>query len=106
VTDMLLAVLTLAVILAVGCVVGIGFVVVPFVLTVDMAERRGFSTTRWGAIALVDLALASAAGLLVMRHSALLLVVAAALAWAAPAALSLMDRTQVTLGGRQGGHQV
>ena len=105
-TDMLLAALSLAAILVVGCVVGIGVVVLPFVLTVDLAERRGFSTTRWGAIALVDAALALGSASLVVKHSALVLLATAALAWAAPAALSLMDRTQVRLGGYQGRHQV
>ena len=105
-TDMLLAALSLAAILVVGCVVAIGVVVLPFVLTVDLAERRGFSTTRWGAIALVDTALALASASLVMKHSALVLLATAALAWAAPAALSLTDRTQVRLGGYQGRHQV
>jgi hypothetical protein len=103
---MLLAAVSLAAILVVVCVVGLGVVVMPFVLTVDMAERRGFSTTRWGGIALLDAALALASASLVVKHSALVLVATAALAWAAPVALSLMDRTQVLLGGYQGRHQV
>jgi hypothetical protein len=105
VSDMLLAGLTLAAIVVVLCLGGIVLVVLPFVLTLDMAERRGFSTTRWGAVALVDAGLALATASLVLKHSALLLALSVLLAWSAPAALSLMDRTQVLLGGYQGRHQ-
>jgi hypothetical protein len=102
---MLLSALTVAAMLAVVCVAGIVLVVVPFVLAVDMAERRGFSATRWGAIALVDAALVLASVSLVRKHSALVLVLSALIAWAVPLALSLMDRSQVRLGGYQGRHQ-
>jgi hypothetical protein len=105
VTDMLLAVLTVSAFVVVVGLVAVALVVLPFVLTVDMAERRGFSTARWGAVALVDAGLALATASLVLKHSALLLVLSAVLAWAAPAALSLMDRSQALLGGYQGRHQ-
>ena len=105
-TAALLAVLAVAAVVVAVCAAFVVLVVLPFVLTLDLADRRGFSTMRWGAVSLVDAVLALATASLVLKHSALLLALSVVLAWAAPLALSLMDRTQVRLGGYQGQHQV
>ena len=92
---------------AAACAVGVGLVVVPFVLGVDMAERRGFSTTRWGAVSVSGIALALLAGLETVRLGlpAALLLPAAALAGTGPGVLALLGPTQTGVGGRQGEHQ-
>lgn len=54
---MLLAVVVVCAIVAVVGLVGLVVVVVPFVVTMDLAERRGFSPVRWGAASLAGTAL-------------------------------------------------
>jgi hypothetical protein len=89
---------------ALGCAVLVGLYVVPFVLAVDMGERRGFSTFRVGVgcllVAAVSLLLAFAG-----RHTHLLLLPAVLLAWAGPAVLSLVASSQTRFGGREGVHE-
>ena len=96
----LLTVLVLGVLLA-ACVVLL--VVLPFVVSVDMAERRGFSPARWGALCLAVLAVAAVVG----RRSwgSVLFVVPVALTWAVPGALALLDPTLTRFAGRQGAHE-
>jgi hypothetical protein len=102
VTDVLLSTLAVAAFVVVIGLLGIGLVVVPFVLSIDMAERRDFSTTRWGGLVLVLVVVTAG---IASRLSPLLFVVPAVIAWTVPAVLALMDSSQARVGGRQGAHQ-
>ena len=98
--SVLLAVLVAALL----CAVGVGLLVAPFVVAVDRAERRGFSTGRWGATDLVVAALALALAWALRDSTRVLLVLPLALTWAVPGALALLAPGQL-LGGRQGAHE-
>ncbi|MCW2586189.1 MAG: hypothetical protein JWN55_1705 [Frankiales bacterium] len=95
----LLAVVALALLVA--------FTVVPFVAATDMAERRGFSTGRWGGLALLGIALAAVGGYVVHAQgwSLVLWLPVVLLPWSVPALLALMDAAQSHLGGRAGTHE-
>ena len=104
-SDLLPALGALLAVTVAACMAGAALLVVPFVLAVDLAERRGFSPARWGAC---SLAAAGAAVLLARTlHGAprVLLVVPLALTWAAPAALSLLEASHARLGGLAGRHE-
>jgi hypothetical protein len=107
VADLLVTLLVGCVLGALGCVAFVLFTVVPFVVGVDMAERRGFSTDRWGAFCLLSVSLAAALAFLVHQRdlSSLLYLPAVALTWAVPGVLALLDASQRTLGGRAGAHE-
>jgi hypothetical protein len=98
--------LTVLVLAGLVCLVGVGVVVVPFVLALDMAERRQFSTARAGAACLL---LAGGCLLLsyvaVKDHHGAYLVPAVLLGWAGPALLALLSPSQRGLGGVQGAHE-
>jgi hypothetical protein len=79
--------------------------VVPFVRAVDMAERRGFSTGRWGGAQLVLLAAGALLAYAGLRHTVLLLLPAALLCWAAPLLLSLLGPRDGAVGGYHGAHE-
>jgi hypothetical protein len=104
---MLLTLLVLCGIVAVGCLLVVALGVLPFVLTVDAAERHGFSTRRWGAVALAGTALMLAIGDWVVSgdHSRVLLLPAVVLGWGGLLVLSLLSRDQTRVGGYQGAHE-
>ena len=89
-----------------ACVAGVLVVVVPFVVAVDMAERRGFATSRTGTatllLMLAGLGLGYAA---VQGRYWLLLLPAVALAWSGPGILTMMDASQTRVAGALGAHQ-
>ena len=102
--------LLLSLLLVVVVVAAIGAVLaavsaLPFVVAVDMAERRGFSPARWGGLELVLLALAATVTYLGWKHNVLLMPLAVLLAWAAPLLLSLLSGWEQAVGGRQGAHE-
>lgn len=86
---MILTLLATTVLVVLVCAVVVGLYVVPFVRTVDMGERRGFSTARVGALALL-LALASLGFGYLGIHAHALLIPAALLSWAGPAVVALL----------------
>ena len=88
------------------CGLGVLLTVAPFVTGVDMAERRGYSTERWGAVCLAAIGAGAALGLWVKTSdsSRVLWLLAAALTWAGPAVLSLLAPGQ-RVGGPQGAHE-
>ena len=100
-----LAVLCLLVALA--GLAGIALVGVPFVLATELADRRGFSTFRWGLASLAGGAVMLALGYAVLtgHHSKLLLLLALALGWLGVTSVSLIEPSRQRLGGRQGVHQ-
>lgn len=89
-----------------ACALGLLVLVAPFVVGVDMAERRGFSTERWGALCLLGSALGVAVGYAVRSQdlSVTLYLPALALAWATPGVLALLAAGQ-RIGGPQGLHE-
>ena len=106
-TGVLAAVVAAAVVallVAVGLAVLYAITVVPFLLTVDLAERRGCSTGRWAGWSLVAvlLALALVAGGVLSGAPRLLLVPAVGVAFVPLAVLALRS---ATLGGRAGRHE-
>ena len=103
----LLSVVLFTLVVAVLCLAVGGLTVLPFVLSVGMAERRGFSPTRWGAVSIAGAALAVLGGYALHRLDAPapLLVVPAVLTWAGPLVLWLLDGTEEQLGGRRGAHE-
>lgn len=104
--DTLLAAAVFALVVAVGLAVLYAVAVLPFVLAATMAERRGFSTGRWGGLAAAGVVVALGLAFLA-RHggaSRLVQVLPLVLAFAAPAALFLMQGTE-RVGGRAGRHE-
>ena len=89
-----------------GCLLVLLLGILPFVLGVDAAERRGFSTERWGVVCLLGVLLGAAFALWVLRgdHLVLLLLPAAVLCWVGPAVISLLDPSQRRVGGSRGQH--
>lgn len=97
--------LALLLIIALLCLVGVVVTVLPFVTTVDLAERRGFSPERWGAVTLVAIGLAVGIGYAARTHGLLLLVPAALVPWSVAALLALLAPLQTRIGGRLGLHE-
>ncbi len=104
---MLLTLLTLCGIVAAAGLAGLLLVVVPYVRTVDVAERRGFSSARAGALAVAGIVLMLGLGYWVISggHSKVLLLPAIALAWVGLAVAALIDSDQHRVGGSQGLHE-
>jgi predicted ABC-type exoprotein transport system permease subunit len=108
VLDLLLAAVAFPLIVAVGLALLAAVTLVPFVVALQMAQARAFSTTRWGAVALafigVGLLLA-----LVFSRSASVPSAAALLplvvTWAGPGALWLLTGEEAAIGGRAGAHE-
>lgn len=103
--DLLLAVLATAVLGAVGLMALAGLTVVPFVLALRLAQARGLSPGRTGALAacgvLLGLALAGAA--LLLDVPVVLVLPALALAYAVPLLLRLIERPPLV--GTAGQHE-
>ncbi|MCW2544509.1 MAG: hypothetical protein JWM40_2061 [Frankiales bacterium] len=96
----------LCAIVAIVCLLVVALGVLPFVLAVDAAERRGFSTTRWGAVALGGTALMLVVAYwdVVGDHARVWLLPAVLLSWAGLLVLSLLgERSRI--GGPQGAHE-
>jgi hypothetical protein len=108
VLDLLLAAVTFPLILAVAVALLAVVTLVPFVLALQMAERRRFSTTRWGAVALGGSLLGLAFAFLFYRSdqvptaAALLPLV---LTWTGPGLLWLLTGEEALVGGRAGAHE-
>jgi hypothetical protein len=103
----LLSVLLFTLVVAVLCAAVAGLTVVPFVVALGMAERRGFSATRWGVVSLGGAALALAVGVALHRSDAPVALTAllVPITWVAPGVLWLLDGTEQGLGGRRGAHE-
>jgi hypothetical protein len=104
--DLLLSLLALAVLVALACVVLVLLGVTPYLRGVDMAERRGFSTLRWGAVSAAGPVVAFLLAYWVHKghHDGVLYVPALLLTWSVPAVLSLLAPGQL-VGGSQGAHE-
>ena len=102
--DALVAAVVVALLVAAGLAVLSAVTVVPFLVTVDLAERRGCSTGRWAGLSLaaVLLALALALAGLVTGAPRPLLVPVLGVAFVPAAVLALRS---ASLGGRAGRHE-
>lgn len=99
--DALVSAAVFALVVAVAMALLYALTVVPFLLAMRMAERRGFSTGRWGGLAVLGVLLALAFAFVVRRSGAPTLVqpLPLLLVVAAPAALWLTAGTE-RLAGR------
>ena len=106
--DLLLAAIGFPLIVALALAVLSALTLVPFVVALQMAERRGFPTGRWGAVALVASLLGLGLALLFSRSDrvpALAALLPLVLTWAGPGALSLLSEDDAEVGGRAGAHE-
>ena len=106
--DLLLAAVVFPLLVALGVALLSAFTLVPFVVALQMAEARRFSTTRWGALAIGASLVGLALALLVARSDTLPAVGVAiplAVTWAGPAALWLLTGEEELVGGRAGRHE-
>ena len=106
--DLLLAAITFPLIIAVGLALLAAVTLVPFVLALQMAQRRAFSPTRWGAVALVGSLLGLAFMLFLYRServSGIAVLLPITFTWAGPAALWLLSGEEAVVGGRSGAHE-
>lgn len=101
--DLLASLLASLAVVAVLAGVVAGGTVLPFVVGVDMAERRRFSPRRWGAICLAGV-LAGVACAWLLRSAGPLALGALLLGWAPPAALAVLG-PGAALGGEPGAHE-
>ena len=102
--DALVAAAVVALLVAAALAVLYAVTVVPFLVTVDLAERRGSSTGRWAGVSLTAVLLALALALVGLLAGAPrpLLVLALALAFAPAGVLAARSDS---LGGRPGRHE-
>ena len=100
----LVAAAVVALLVAAGLAVLYAVTVVPFLVTVDLAERRGCSTGRWAGLSLaaVLVALALALAGLLTGAPRVLLLVALAVGFVPAVVLALRSDA---LGGRAGRHE-
>ena len=104
---LLVATVSFTLIVAVVVALLVAVTVVPVYVAVQMAENRGFSTTRWCAIAGAAVLVGLACAYKLHQHdvSRILVALPLAVTWVAPAVLWLLEPAQVRLGGRAGVHE-
>ena len=106
--DLLLAVGTAALLVALALGLLSAVTLAPFVVGLQMAEARRFSTARWGALTLAGVGVALLLALVLVRGDRVATPVALLpllLAWGGPAALWLLTEQDTGLGGRAGRHE-
>ena len=101
--DLLTSAVAFAVVVALGLTGLALLTLVPFVLSLHLAERRAFDPARWGAAALAGSVLGAGA-LVLLRSSPVLLVPGLLLPAATPLLLLLLRRGS-PVGGRVGRHR-
>ena len=104
-TDLLLATVAVVLLVALALAVLAALTLVPFLVTLQLAERRRFSLFRWGAVSLAGSVFGLVVALLVLRGGSSPGVAAAVLLpiLAAPLLLVLLP-PEDPLGGRAGRH--
>lgn len=106
--DLLLAVVTVAVLVAAGLALLSAVTLAPFVVALQLAERDGLSPARWGAVTLVCSVLGLLVVLLLLRGDGVSTPIALlplALTWAGPVLLRVVDPQDARLAGRAGRHE-
>ena len=107
---MLASLVVLLLVFALGAALLASITALPFVVALDMADRRSFSSARWGLVQVSSLALTAVALFgAVRKHTSpwavVLIVLAAMVAWLPPLVLSLLSGRE-ELGGRAGAHEL
>ncbi len=100
--DALLAAVVVALLVAAGLAVLYAVTVVPFLVAVDLAERRGCSTGRWAGLSLVAVLVALGLALVGLLAGVPLLLLALAVGFVPAGVLALRSDT---VGGRAGRHE-
>lgn len=106
--DLLLAAVTFPLILAAGLAVLAALTLVPFVVALQMADSRSFSSTRWGAVALAGSLLGLLLALVFYRSDRIpgpAALLPLTFTWTGPGLLWLLTGSEAVLGGRSGGHE-
>ena len=106
--DLLLAAVAFPLIVALALALLAVVTLVPFVLALQMADHRAFSTTRWGLVAIAG----SAVGLLLAlafyrsdRIPTLAALLPLTFTWTGPGLLWLLTGEEASIGGRAGAHE-
>ena len=106
--DLLLAAVTFPLIVALGIALLALVTLAPFVVALQMADSRRFSTTRWGIVAIAG----SLVGLALFvafyrsdRVPTLAAFMPLVLTWTGPGALWLLTGDEAEVGGRAGAHE-
>jgi len=108
VLDLLLAVVMTALLVALALALLSAVTLAPFVVGLQMAEARRFSTARGGALTLAGVGVSLLLVLTLVRGDRVPTPVALLpllLAWGGPAALWLLAEQDTGLGGRAGRHE-
>jgi hypothetical protein len=108
VLDLVLAAVAFPLIFALGLLLLSLVTLVPFVLALQMADSRRFSTARWGTVALVGSLAGLALALLFYRSDRLpdpAALLPLAFTWAGPGGLWLLTGEEELVGGRAGVHE-
>ncbi len=106
--DLLLAVVTTALLVSLALAVLSAVTLAPFVVGLQMAEGRRFSTARAGALTLTGVGVSLLLTVVLVRGDRVPTPVALLpllLAWGGPAALGLLAEQDTGLGGRAGRHE-
>ena len=106
--DLLLAAIGFPLIIALALALLSAVTLAPFVVALQMADRRGFPTGRWGVVALVASLLGLALALVFYRSDripTLAALLPLMLTWGGPGALSLLSPDDAEVGGRAGAHE-
>ena len=106
--DLLLAVVAAGLLVALALALLSAVTLAPFVVALQLAEARRFSTARWGALALAGVGVALLVALVLVRGDRVSLPVALLallLAWGVPAGLWLLTEQDTGFGGRAGRHE-
>ena len=106
--DLILAAVTFPLIVALGLALLAGVTLVPFVVALQMADKRAFSTARWGTVALAGSLVGLALALLFYRSDRLpdlAALLPLMLTWSGPGLLWLLSGEEAAVGGRAGAHE-
>lgn len=106
--DLLLAAVAFPLVLAVGLAALAAMTLAPFVVALQMAESRSFSTTRWGLVALTGSVVGLLLALVFYRSDRIpgpAALLPLTFTWAGPGLLWLLTGSEALVGGRAGAHE-
>lgn len=104
---LLVATVTFTVLVALLLAALVAVTVLPVFVSLQLAERRRFSTARWFVVSSVGVLLGLGVAYVLHKHGVSRFVqsVPLVLTWVGPAVLWLLEERQVGLGGRAGRHE-
>ena len=106
--DLLLSAIAFPLILALALALLAAVTLAPFVVALQMADSRAFSTGRWGLVALVGSLFGLALAFVFYRSDripTLAALMPLTLTWFGPGALWLLTGEEAEVGGRAGAHE-